>query len=391
MYSTQSSSSHYDLGGTLRERQAAETLDWVRPMLPLFGITRVAHITGLDNIGIAVTTCMRPNAKHLSVSQGKGHTKELAEISAIMESIESFHAENSPPISFMATYHEMKKQFNYPSVDPSYFNQGAFNKKGIKNYLFGWTEGFEIATKNKIYVPHILTCIDSSIDRPEYAFMSVSSNGLAAGNTKEEALCHGLYEVIERDALYQWQQLSYKNRKLTTVDISTIFHDINASYISKIKKANIDIKLWNITSPIGIPTFHCAITDKNIFRELNVFTGTGTHLSKDIALSRAITEAVQGRLTCITGCRDDVFIDFYQEGDEITTHKNDIENGGLDYNAIPEIDYDKSFSSTINLIICLLQNQGYKQIIYVDHTKSEFNVPVIQIFVPGLMFNGARM
>lgn len=382
---------YFDLGGTLREKQAADTLSWIKPMLPLFGITRVAHITGLDNIGIDVTTCMRPNAKHLSVAQGKGLTRELAEISAIMESIESFHAENPPPVAFSASYREMKNQLNSACVVPSYFSQGFFNKKNIEDYVFNWTKGIEITSQKPIYVPHILTCIDSTIDRPEYAFMNISSNGLAAGNTKEEALCHGLYEVIERDALFHWQQISHEQRKLTALDISSINHDINAPLLVKIKKTNINVKLWHITSPVGVPTFHCAIVEKNIFRRLNVFTGTGTHLSKDIALSRAITEAAQGRLTCISGNRDDIFIDFYQEHEEKSFQNNAIEEGYLNYNKIPQLDFENSFSSNIKQIVTLLQMQGFNEIMYVEHTKPAFGVPVVQVFVPKLMFNGTRM
>jgi YcaO-like protein with predicted kinase domain len=65
-------------GGTVRERTAEEALDRLKPLLPEFGITRIADVTGLDTIGIPVMTVVRPVARSLSVSQGKGVTKELA-------------------------------------------------------------------------------------------------------------------------------------------------------------------------------------------------------------------------------------------------------------------------------------------------------------------------
>ena len=77
-----------DLGGTVRARDALETLAWVQPLLPRFGITRVANITGLDRIGIPVWISVRPHGRSLSVAQGKGLTPELAQASAVMESIE---------------------------------------------------------------------------------------------------------------------------------------------------------------------------------------------------------------------------------------------------------------------------------------------------------------
>jgi len=86
-----------DLGGTIREVAARETLGRLKPLLAGFGITRLANITGLDTIGIPVWTVVRPLSLSLSVSQGKGITHELATVSGIMESIEVFHAEQRRP------------------------------------------------------------------------------------------------------------------------------------------------------------------------------------------------------------------------------------------------------------------------------------------------------
>src|SRR5262249_36875875 len=86
-----------DLGGTVREVAVEETFARIKPVLPNFGITRLANITGLDTIGIPVWTVVRPLGRSLSVSQGKGVTHELAVVSGIMESIEVFHAEQRRP------------------------------------------------------------------------------------------------------------------------------------------------------------------------------------------------------------------------------------------------------------------------------------------------------
>src|SRR4030095_548912 len=86
-----------DLGGTIREVAAKESLARLKPILSDFGITRLANITGLDTIGIPVWTAVRPLGLSLSVSQGKGITHDLAVVSGIMESIEVFHAEQRRP------------------------------------------------------------------------------------------------------------------------------------------------------------------------------------------------------------------------------------------------------------------------------------------------------
>src|SRR5690349_5920121 len=70
-----------------------ETLERIRPLMPLAGITRVADVTWLDTIGIPVVMVVRPNARSLSVAQGKGLNIIAARVSGIMESLECFHAE----------------------------------------------------------------------------------------------------------------------------------------------------------------------------------------------------------------------------------------------------------------------------------------------------------
>ena len=63
-------------------------------MLPRFGITRVADITGLDDIGLPVHVAYRPDGLTFAVSIGTGATPAQSRVSAVMESIEAWHAEN---------------------------------------------------------------------------------------------------------------------------------------------------------------------------------------------------------------------------------------------------------------------------------------------------------
>ena len=51
------------------------------PCSPRMGITRIANVTGLDRIGIPVVMVVRPNARSVAVSQGKGLTLAAAKAS----------------------------------------------------------------------------------------------------------------------------------------------------------------------------------------------------------------------------------------------------------------------------------------------------------------------
>lgn len=81
------------LPGTVRARTPEETWAAAAGLLPEFGLTRLADLTGLDCIGPPVWTAVRPASLTLSTSQGKGATPLLAKLSAVMEAIELWHLE----------------------------------------------------------------------------------------------------------------------------------------------------------------------------------------------------------------------------------------------------------------------------------------------------------
>ena len=77
-----------------RSVEPSETFAKANAVGKLAGITRLANVTGLDRVGVPVVMAVRPNSRSLSVFQGKGLTLELAKISALMEALETFHAES---------------------------------------------------------------------------------------------------------------------------------------------------------------------------------------------------------------------------------------------------------------------------------------------------------
>src|SRR5687767_6260192 len=79
---------------THRTRDPRETFADYSRFMDRMGITRIANITGLDTVGIPVFTAIRPTARSLSTSQGKGLAASEAKVSALMEAIECWHAEH---------------------------------------------------------------------------------------------------------------------------------------------------------------------------------------------------------------------------------------------------------------------------------------------------------
>jgi YcaO-like protein with predicted kinase domain len=99
--------------GTYRAVPPSETLRRIQPFLKAAGITRLANITGLDTVGIPVYQSIRPNSRNISLSNGKGLTRRQAQVSALMESLESYHAEEIHQPTVRATVNSMRRQLGY--------------------------------------------------------------------------------------------------------------------------------------------------------------------------------------------------------------------------------------------------------------------------------------
>ena len=292
----------------LSDTDELETLSKLTPLLSQLGITRVANVTGLDRVGIPVAVCIRPHAKHLSVAQGKGLTWEEARISAIMESIEAYHAETPAPPDLVGTYQQL--QSHVELLDLARLSGGFFQWNADRHSL-EWLAAKELIHQRTIYIPRDIVCLDSSRCRPFGALFAVSSTGLAAGNTYEEAILHGLYEVIERDALWHWQRLPREVQMATSIAIDSMGTGASDGLIQQLLAAEFTIVIREITSTLGVPAYYCVIADADSIDSLGVFHGSGAHLDADVALAKALLEAAQSRLTYITGTREEIFPGYY--------------------------------------------------------------------------------
>jgi ribosomal protein S12 methylthiotransferase accessory factor len=301
-----------DLGGTIREIAAKETFARLKPILPEFGITRVANITGLDTVGIPVWTVVRPLACSLSVSQGKGLTHELAMVSGIMESIEVFCAEQKQKRLTKRGLFECNRDATFISPERLVMRSDADLSS---NSTVSWIKGEDLFDNSRKWIPAELFDLDFSKRRNAPVFLT-TSNGIASGNTRTEATVHGLCEVVERDQASFWsveQEGSVRapNRR---VIIQSITDPVCRPLVEKFVSAGLEIFLWYISINIDIPVFACTIADRrNNTSYPQQTTGYGCHPIATIALARALTEAAQSRLTHISGLREDLTWARYRE------------------------------------------------------------------------------
>jgi ribosomal protein S12 methylthiotransferase accessory factor len=352
--------------------------------MPRLGITRLADLTGLDCLGVPVFSAIRPNGRSLSTSQGKGLDVAAAAASALMESIETWHAEHIDRPRVRASARVLRRDRRV--VDVRRLPRVTRDRLD-PDERHDWIEGWDLAAGAPIWVPLDAVTLDTTFAPGHTPRFDISSNGLASGNHLLEAIVHGLCEVIERDAEARWR-LARGQRRL---DLTTVDDPAARGLIDRLQALNVHVTVWDLTSDVGIPVYGCALMEdphEPAWRALGLYQGFGCHLAPAIALVRAITEAVQTRVTYIAGSRDDFFpFDYERATDEelLTAIWADVTAPAaepVDFRDAPHLDGD-SFEDDVAVILARLAAAGSPQAIVVDLSRPELGIPVVKTLIPG--------
>jgi ribosomal protein S12 methylthiotransferase accessory factor len=377
--------------GTHRTLAPEVTVERLSRLLPILGITRVADVTGLDSIGIPVVMVCRPNSRSLSVSQGKGLDLAAARASGLMEATELYHAERiTLPLKF-ATRNELR--YTHPLADVDALARLSASPFHDDLRLL-WIEGRKIggeAPGEPAWVPYETVHLNCTLPLPPASgCFPVTSNGLASGNHLLEALCHGLCEVIERDAATRWEIGGPAVRVRTRLDLGTVDAPACLAVLDLYDRAGIEVAVWEITSDVAVPGFRAMIVDRDPdpFHAVGASAGMGCHPTREVALLRALTEAAQSRLTSIAGARDDMPRAQYavsRNPDVIERLRADLaaERGTRSFLAAPSWESD-TFDDDLQEILGRLASAGLRQVVAVDLSQEGLGIPVAKVIVPGL-------
>jgi len=377
------------LEGTQRVYDEATTLENTKDQIKKIGVTRIADITNLDRLGIPIFSAIRPSAAPgaISIYSGKGSTDQRARISAIMESFERCLAERpgvnanieggiSAP-ALVESYATAKENCNV--LDPSSlllsqpFNPGS---------LIEWVGAYDLMNGEEIFVS--ANAVYHPYDSPgqcQKLFLS-NTNGLASGNVLEEAILHGLLEVIERDAISTAQFTRNLGKEIVLTEEDGYLYELARNF----KDSGINLKIWLVPTDTGIPTIIAATDDVKLKDPALLVMGAGSHLKPEIAIARAITEAAQSRVVQIQGAREDTdregFIRsvgydrmkrlnwfWFEEGEKIS---------------LSEVKDLSRNSPAENIDVILEQLKGLaEKVLVIDLSREEVAVPVVRVIIPG--------
>ncbi|HET8659533.1 MAG TPA: YcaO-like family protein [Micromonosporaceae bacterium] len=371
--------------GTHRTRPPAETLLRYAAAAEPCGITRLANVTGLDSIGVPVFVAVRPLARSVVTSMGKGLDAASARASALMESLETWHAEHvDAPLRHGSA--QALRRLGLPVVDPLSLPLAA-GARPEQVRPDTWVEGYDLLRDRPVWVPLDAVSMDFVGLRPDAVpGLLRDSNGLASGNHLVEAAVHALCEIVERDATARWRA----GPDLRRVDLATVTDPSCRYLLDKLTGAGVRAAVWDVTSHVGIPAYGCVLLQHPsaaLWYNAGVHDGFGCHLSPAVAIARAVTEAVQTRMAYICGVREDI-------GRAELAAAADLDVMTRVWHELDEVPATVAFRTTdtsgadlradLDAVLAALAAAGCEDAVVVDLSRQSLGVPVVKALVPGL-------
>lgn len=339
----------------------------------LCGVTRLADITGLDRLGLPVWQAIRPDGRSLSVHQGKGPTPAAARIGALCEAIEAHCAEAAAADGPLCRFADLPRAERAHDIGD--YCRDRSRRPGSADPI-PWCRAADLATGKPFHLPHQLVSLDYTRGLPSY--FERTSGGLGAGPLEADALTIALFEAIERDGVGEWKRADLARRRASSVDLDTIPHAWFQAWRARFASLDIVLQTYLMPAIAGVPTLMCVIGGNEEFGPAyRRFSGTAAHGDPEIALFKALAEAIQSRLTLIAGVRDDILPSHYARPQPGRT-AGDSAPGRLAWGGI------EPMACRVETIAERLAALGYRQIAVKRLDEGLEGVAVTKAFVPGL-------
>ena len=244
-----------------------------------------------------------------SKSAGKGSTREQSEVSALCEAVERYSgSRHGDEIRTRMRLTELAggDEAIHPNdvqlfSDRQFDNARSINAKGHPYNIvparldpdveMDWTPVWSLTGQRHRYLPTSLLYSMPAEERGPSDLIA-DSNGCAAGNTLEEAILQGFYELAERDAFAIWW---YNRLRLPAVDLASFDDDYLAAASDYYARCERNLWMLDVTSDIGIPAF-VALSRRPGAPTEDIIYGAGAHADPRLAALRAICELNQ----CLT-------------------------------------------------------------------------------------------
>lgn len=319
-------------------------------------------------------------------------SKNIALLKCLMEAIERLcilKLKSKPRLSL--SYSDIKKQKN-DVIDLIKY----YPNRNINNEKFCWSKGFDVTKNKQCYVPTQLGYFDFQVDHYETMLTTRISTGAAAGFDHVSTLLRGIYELIERDAFMcvYLCKINVKKLKLDTIENSDI-----RNILRHLKRYNLEIEIFDITTDFRLPTYLTLIIDRTGLGP-PISVGAKTNLNSDLAIIGSIEESMLTRPWLRRVLDQDENMDLVVEPQKISSLLDrakfwldkDIIKKGLDF--LFKADYvvyqprieQFTKEKELNYVLKLIHRSGHS-VYYLDVTQSKFKkigIRVYKVIIPML-------
>ena len=363
------------------------------PANPLVHTYRAGHAFG----SATSLRGLRSTLKHKS--SGKGKTDSQSRASGFCEAVERYSGiyQGDEPRQ-RATFTELGELAINPEAclcisDSQYANRDAINenRQAAHDWIpdrfdpsqpLDWTPVWSLTEQRHKYLPTAFCYYNYPLAKGQ-AFCRADSNGNAAGNTLEEAILQGFFELVERDSVALWW---YNRLQRPAVDLTSFdepyFTDLQRYYTDH------DRDLWvlDLTADLGISAF-AGVSRRTVGDSERLILGFGAHLDPTIAILRALTEVNQ------LGLELDRVPDDQLDGDaklwllEATLANQPYLAPDPAQPLKTRQDYPQRWGDDIrdDVLTCVdIAHQAGLETLVLDQTRPDIGLNVVKVIVPGL-------
>jgi oxazoline/thiazoline synthase len=342
-------------------------------------------------------------------SSGKGLSEVQARASALCEALERYSGRIAGDETLVrASYRQLGEPAIHPNVcmlfsEAQYRDRARWNMKSSgfqyvpepfdETAAIDWVPIWSLTRCAFRYLPASFCYFDAR--GPGAAYCRGDSNGNAAGNTGEEAILQGFFELVERDAVAVWW---YNRIRRPSVDLDSFasrqIDDLRAAY------GMLGRELWvlDLTHDLGIPTFVAVSrrTGETDGATEQIVFGFGSHVDAQVGVTRALTEMNQFVAGIRTrdarpspALRDRELADWLAtatlESRPYLTPADEPRRRRCDF-PTPEGD---DLRDAVRRCQALVEGLGLEMLV-LDQTRPDIALPVVKVVVPGLRHFWAR-
>jgi ribosomal protein S12 methylthiotransferase accessory factor len=263
-----------------------------------------------------------------------------------------------------------------------------------------WSPVWSLSRREVRYLPTAFCYYDYPLPRGE-RYCVACSNGSAAGNTLEEAILQGFFEIVERDSVALWW---YNRVSRPGVDLGSFQEPYLQELADCLAARDREMYVLDLTSDLEIPVFAAwsRRTDagkKSSDGAEQIVLGFGAHLDAKIAMLRAVTEMNQMLSYLLQAPPDKVYSDHVTDLETVQWLKTATKDNqpyltpAADKRPRSAEDYKPALNDDVteDVYDCqrLVERQGLEMLV-LDQTRPEIGLPVVKVIVPGLRHFWAR-